>query len=299
VNQFNFFDSWWSPQRKGIVMLLVVTLLWSSAFVIVKQSLVTIPPSVLSFVRFLIAALSCSQFLVWNNPQLWLAGFELSIWTIAGYGTQAIGLQYTTVNRSAFISSLYVIGVPLLARILGHQIGKLLWVAAAIALVGVGLLSYDGSPPNLGDIWTLVTALFYTVYIWRVEAHTKQFRVMALSAAQLWGAALLALLWIVVTNPTWLQPQASLKLPWLDLIYLGLIPTGLATWVQLYGQRFVNATQAGILYTLEPVWASVLAAFFLGERLGTQGLLGAGCIVGATFISQMSNAKPRSPLPPP
>lgn len=82
-----------------------------------------------------------------------------------GYATQAIGLQYTSVSRSAFITALNVALVPLLLSLAGRKPGRL-WTAALLAFLGVGLLSYDPNQPplNPGDLWTLSTAFTYALF---------------------------------------------------------------------------------------------------------------------------------------
>lgn len=264
-------------------------MLWGSSFVVIKGALTDIPPSVVTAVRFSVAALCFTPFLKGDRRLIWI-GLELGVWIWGGYTTQAIGLLYTTVNRSAFITSLYVIGVPVVFWILGRSARWLFWVAAGLALFGVGLLSYEGTPPNLGDLWTLFTALCYTIYIWRLEGYATRFNVLSLSGTQLCWTALLSLLWVGVTQPVWLLPMSWGEIPWRSLVYLGIFVTALTTLFQTWGQRFVPATHASVLFTLEPVWASAIAFLAINERLGPQGLAGAGAIVVATLLCQFAGA---------
>lgn len=267
-------------------MLLGTCMLWGSAFLVVKGAVNEVPPSVLTFMRFAIAALCFLPFMT-RNRQVFRAGFELGLWGILGYGTQTIGLELTSINRSAFITSLYVILLPLLTWMLGRRSSWWIWLSAVLAFLGVGLLSYDGSPPNPGDYWTLAAALFYAIYIWRLEAYSTLFNALDLAGAQLFSGAAIALPWVLFTHPTWLKLSALPNLPWVELLYLAILCTACTTWMQTWGQQRVNAIQAAIILTLEPVWASVFALLFLDEVLGFQGYVGAAIIISATLISQM------------
>ena len=143
----------------------------------------------------------------------------------------------------------------------------------------MGFLSYDPRQPplNVGDLWTLLTALTYALYIVRLEVHAKAFPSLPLTAVQIFGTALLALPWALWEGVRWEG------IPWGAVFYLGVVATALTTWLQTWGQRYVPAPQAAILYTMEPVWATLFAFAVLGERLGFLGGLGAFLVVLATF----------------
>ncbi|MFN3369223.1 MAG: DMT family transporter, partial [Thermus sp.] len=205
-------------------------------------------------------------------------GMELAFWLLLGYASQAIGLMYTSASRSAFITALNVVLVPLILGLVGRRLGSV-WLAALLAFLGVGFLSYDPRQPplNVGDLWTLLTALTYALYIVRLEVHAKAFSSLPLTAVQIFGTALLALPWAFWEGVRWEG------IPWGAVLYLGVVATAFTTWLQTWGQRYVPAPQAAILYTMEPVWATLFAFAVLGEKLGLLGGLGAFLVVLATF----------------
>lgn len=276
-------------QLLGLLYLSLATLFWGSTFVLVKDSLETLGPGQINFVRFALATLVFVPFLFGRNPRLWRAGLELGSLLFIAYLTQTVGLQYTTASRSAFITTLYVVALPMLLGILGQRLGWPIWLAAGLAIVGVGLLSNDGTPPNHGDWWTLGTALCYTLYIWRMERFSQGFATLPLTGIQMLVVMLGSLVWMLWEEPNW----TASSFPFLELLYLGLVASALCVWLQALGQRSVPAPQAAVLFALEPVYAATFAYFWLGERLGLQGLAGAGLIVVATLISQLKSAKPR------
>lgn len=262
----------------GLLALNLLTLLWGTTFVVVKGAVGEMTPSLLVFLRFLLASLF---FLPWafRLPKgVWGPGMELAFWLLLGYASQAIGLMHTSASRSAFITALNVVLVPLILGLVGRRLGGV-WLAALLAFLGVGFLSYDPRQPplNVGDLWTLLTALTYALYIVRLEVHAKAFPSLPLTAVQIFGTALLALPWALWEGVRWEG------IPWGAVFYLGVVATALTTWLQTWGQRYVPAPQAAILYTMEPVWATLFAFAVLGERLGFLGGLGAFLVVLATF----------------
>jgi len=143
---------------RGIALLTFTTFLWGTTFIVTKHTLDHFPASELILGRFLVAGIIFLPFLRLGK-KLWLAAFELGFLLWVGFATQTIGLRYTTVDRSAFITAMHVIFVPVFAGMMGRSTRLLVWLAALVSLAGVGLLSHDGSPPNRGDLWTLACAI--------------------------------------------------------------------------------------------------------------------------------------------
>ncbi|RIH87173.1 DMT family transporter [Calidithermus roseus] len=279
----------------GLLYLNVATLLWGTTFVVIKQSLESLSASQITLARFAVAALCFVPFLLRLERRVWRAGLELGFYLWLGYATQAIGLEYTTASRSAFITTLYVVILPMFLGLIGHKLRLPVWAAAMMAIAGVGLLSYDGSPPNLGDVWTLGTALAYTFYIWRLEhfVAVRSYPTLPITGVQMLGVALLSGLWVAWEGPGW----SASGFPYAQMLYLGLVATALCIWLQALGQRTVPAPEAAIAFTLEPVYAAIFAYFLLGERLGVQGLVGGFLILGATLVSQLPQLlRPRKAL---
>lgn len=277
--------------RRGVLILTVITFIWGTTFVVVKKSLAEFPPGALVTARFLVAALAFTPFLR-AGWRLWLAAAELGVVLWIGYATQTIGLQYTSVGRSAFLTSLHVIFVPAFVGLLGRSSRRAIWIAAGIALLGVGLLSHDGSPPNVGDLWTTACALAWAIYITRLEMFAKQHPSKPLTVAHLWVVAALSLAWTLGARET------VGAIPWFAILYLGLAATALTTWLQTIGQRSVSAPQAAVLYTMEPVWAAMFGWFVLRERLGLLGWIGAALILAAAILTQVPIERRATPLQP-
>jgi drug/metabolite transporter (DMT)-like permease len=275
------------------VILTFTTFIWGTTFVVTKQSLNgQFPASLLVLARFLVAGVIFLPFLR-GGRKLWLAAGELGVLLWLGFALQTIGLRYTSATRSAFLTSMHVILVPAFSGLLGRSARSLIWVAAAMALLGCGLLSHDGSPPNIGDLWTVMCAVTWAIYIARLETFAQALPSKQLTAAHLWVVVALSAVW------TWQahEPIGG-DIPWFAIFYLGIAATAGTTWLQTVGQRWVSAPQAAVLYTMEPVWAAVFAWIILQERLGPRGWAGAGLILAAAAMTALpARSTGVSPVP--
>ena len=277
-------------QFRGVALLSFTTFIWGTTFVVTQGAIrQNFPASEIVLGRFLVAGIVFIPFLRLGK-KLWLAATELGITLWLGFATQTIGLRYTTVDRSAFITCMHVIFVPVLVGIMGRRTRWIVWFAAVVALSGVFLLSNDGARPNIGDAWTLGCAVVWAVYIARLENYTRALPSRALTAAHLWVVVLLSALWTGCTGvshgPT----------PWWAILYLGLFATAATTWFQTLGQKWVSASQAAVLYTMEPLWAALFAWIVLGNVLGIPGRIGGAMILAAAILTQLPSG-PRRLIP--
>jgi drug/metabolite transporter (DMT)-like permease len=279
--------------RVGVLALILVTVVWGTTFPVIKVTVAEVSASVLVLVRFLLAAVAATC-LVRTTRLPVGPGLELGFWLWLGYACQAHGLQFTSVGRSAFITSISVVLVPAFVGALGRKVSAWVWLSAVLALAGVALLTADGGPPNKGDAWTVVTAVAYAWYVIRLEFHAAREPSRQLAAAQLWGVVPFAAAWVAAD--AWLgdlRASPAVAAPWLAILYLALAATALTAWLQTEGQRRVPAPEAAVIYTMEPLWAAILGGAFLGERLGLSGTCGAALILLAVLASQAASLSGR------
>ena len=290
------------PRRAGIFTLVLITLVWGTTFVIVKETVTTVSPALLLALRFTVAAL----LLAWVRPsrKALVPGLILGVLSFLGFATQTIGLVSTTASKAAFITGLSVILTPLFSALyfryrgFRHSVPLRAYLAAAVALVGLGLMSLTGAQGlTAGDVWILGTAVFYAFYILYLGEVAPKYGALELSAVQFWPMALLA--WV------WAAPQLgqlgslSAGSVW-SIVYLGAVATALVSVLQARAQRVVNAHVAALIFVLEPVFAALFAYLLLGERLGVWGWVGAGLVGVAMLFSELKLEKEGGlePTPP-
>lgn len=192
------------------------------------------------------------------------------------------------------------------ARVLyGRAIAPAAWASAALALVGTGLLTYDGAPPSLGDAFSVAAAAASALFILRMEAASRiEVSAPALNAVTLSSVAVLTGVWTIGDIIIDIMNGASStqllhaitpgsNTAWGAVAYLAIITTALCNLLQTVGQRAVPAERAAVVFALDPVYAAVFAWLLLGESLGTQGLAGAGMIMAAAVLSGFAD-RPKS-----
>lgn len=311
----NVSGSWWtriqgsvSSRVRGLLLLNVLTLLYGSNISVVKEAEELLDPATFSTGRFAFAALLFIPFIpaAFKSSITRKAGLELGIWAAFAYLAQAYGVVTTDAGRASFISSFTVIEIPILAGLFGAKIPKVTWVAAAAAIFGVNLLETTGGHPSLeGDFWTIMSAFLFGVHMLRSEHHSKHLAhdaALPLIGMQLLTITTLYTFWTLYVkaqsgdlasmvsyfNGDWPSALSAAKsVPWLAMIYTGLISTAFCLWIEVVALRDVSATEAAMVYTLEPLYGAGFAWTLLGERWGLKGWIGAALILSGSLASQI------------
>ncbi|MDX2243704.1 MAG: DMT family transporter [Leptolyngbyaceae cyanobacterium bins.302] len=276
-----------TDHTKGILLLLVTTVVWGTSFPLLKQVLQDLTPPMILAVRFTVAAIAFIPYLYRLKLKLLRDGAILGLIYFTECLLALLGLETISAHRSAFIISLNVILVPLLGSFLGQRVSLRILAAGGVAIAGMSLLSWETGSLGWGDLLTFGCAIGVAIYILTLEVMTPQHSPLPLVAVQLGTMAILSMGWAVLSFPGQLSEVfIAIKPHFNTLLYLGLGVSGLPLWTQALAQRWVPASEAALLYTLEPVFASAFSFAWLGETLGTQAVFGAGLILAATLLSQ-------------
>jgi drug/metabolite transporter (DMT)-like permease len=276
-------------QNVGVLLLLIVTLIWGTTFPGVKIVTQALTPGELVAARFLISALLFAPFLRGSSLTLWRDATLLGVLLFASFITQAVGIQSISSGRAAFITGLNVIFVPLALPFLGKSVPKVAFIAAFLALAGIGIMSLDAGALqfSIGDLWTLGCAGSYAAYVLLLDRVSSRHPSLQLSAVQVSVVGILGVLWAL---PGLLEhgiPKALFGSSLLPVLYLGVVAAGLTTLLQTVAQKAVPVFQAAVLYSLEPVFAALFSYWWLGEVLNLNGWIGAGLVLVAMMLSQI------------
>ena len=269
--------------HRGILLLVLTTVVWGTSFPLLKYTVGYLSPAVILTARFTIAAIAFAPWLRQLNPRLLRDGALLGSLYFAECTIAVIALETISANRAAFILSLNVILVPLLGAFLGRKLPLRIAIAAGLAIVGVGILSWEGGGVTLGDWLTLGCAFGAATYILLLETLTPRHPSLPLVATQLMVTALLSWVWAV---PQLVEQFETIIDHGSTLLYIGLLVTAMPVWTQALAQRWIASYEAALIYTLEPVFAGLFSFWFLGETLGIRGVAGASLVLLATVISQ-------------
>ncbi|XP_061992428.1 uncharacterized protein LOC133710387 [Rosa rugosa] len=295
-----------SKKVRSILLLNVITVVYASNFSIVKEVEAVIDPAAFTVVRFAMSAVPFIPFVfrARGDVDTRNAGIELGFWVSLGYLMQALGLLTSDAGRASFLSMFTVIIVPLLDGMLGAIVPARTWFGALMSIVGVGLLESSGSPPNVGDLLNFLSAVFFGVHMLRTEhisRNTKKENFLPLLGYEICVVAFLSTIWYLIGawsggglhdfNPslwTWeMFWEWMVVFPWIPALYTGIFSTVLCLWVEMGAMHDVSATETAIIYGLEPVWGAGFAWFFLGERWGSTGWIGAALVLGGSLTVQI------------
>ncbi len=269
----------------GALTLVLVTIIWGTTFVVVKEALDTIPVALLLALRFTMAGL----LLAWArfDRKAIVPALILGLLSFAGFATQTLGLTITSASNAAFITGFSVILTPIIGALFwGKRLAPRVFLAAVVALAGLALMTlrHGVASVNAGDLWVLLTAVSYALYILYLGEVARKVPVASLVMMQHIPMALLAWLWAV--PEAHLLPTVPLN-TYLAIGYLALVATALVGILQTYAQRVVPAHLAALIFVLEPVFAALFAYILIGERLGGWGLAGAGLMLAAMVIAEL------------
>jgi drug/metabolite transporter (DMT)-like permease len=293
-------------QFRGILALLLVTLVWGTTFPAMKDLTVYFSPVWIIFLRFALAAVLLAPFLYKAGRDDLVSGGLLGVLLFFCYVFQVEGLALTTSNRNAFICGLNVLVVPLLGVVAGKMPEKRIAYALLLAIAGLTALCWDGGAWGRGDTLALLGAFAFGVYIKMMEFRTRRAsRLMTLTAAQILTVALCAAVWLLareVPRTTidagndfanyWAYIAQGIGQHAVNLGYLGVVATAAIISLQGWGQARSTANEAAVIYAFEPAAAAFFAFFWLGETLTARGWMGAVLLIAGMIVSQW-NAAPR------
>lgn len=280
-----------SKKNKADMSLILVTVGWGASFILAKQALGTLEVFNFLALRFLLAfAISLVIFIkpmMRMNRETFQYGIGLGIVLFLGFSIQTLGLSYTSVSKSAFITGLSVVMVPLLLAVIGKKLPQPRVVVGSLtAVAGLGMLTMTGSAltVNLGDILTLISAVFFALHIVGVGSVPRTIKAIPMAILQIGTVGFLSLAMTLTTETPTLTMGADL---WFNIFVLALVCTAGAYIVQNVAQQYTTATRTALIYAMEPVFAAVCGFILLGEVLGLAGIGGAGLILAGTLISEL------------
>ena len=202
-----------------------------------------------------------------------------------GINLQQVGLLFTSVTNSGFITGLYVIVVPLLGLLLGQRSHLGTWIGASLAVVGMGLLSIgDNFQVASGDLLQLAGALAWGVHVLLVGHYSSRHDATVLSILQFGVCAVLSLALALAFEPI---QSAGVVLALPELLYGGVIAAGIGYTLQVFAQRGAIASHAAVIFSLEAVFAAFFGAWLLGEALSGRGYLGCVLMFAGMLAAQL------------
>jgi drug/metabolite transporter (DMT)-like permease len=293
------------PRYLAELALVVNTIVWGATFTLVKSALGGVSAILFLALRFSLA--SGALALIFHKPlaqffhkparrAAWKGaapGLLVGLFLFLGYLLQTQGLRYTSAPKSAFLTGLTSVLVPLFASSvygIKPRISEVFGLLTALAGLGLMTLPDASGSINRGDVLTLFGAAAFAAHIVTLGHFSRSMRFEVLSVAQVGTAAVLSLglfPWAETPHVEW-QPTVL----WAILI-TGLLATALAFTVQAWAQKFTTSTRTALIYMLEPVVAWMTSYLLAGEGLSRRAAAGAALILGGVLLVELKPVNPR------
>lgn len=276
--------------------LLLAGLIWGTGFVVMKNALDLLPPAWLLCLRFGMASLILLA-VFWKklpatNRYTVIASLICGAFLLAGYYVQTLGLALTTAGNNAFITSFYVVLVPLLHWAFSRKKpGAHVFAAAVLCLAGVGVIALSGGlRVNMGDLLTLLCGVFYAFHIVAVSRASKYITDMyVFTGLQFLWCALFAGTIGVISEPFPSPAVLFSAKTLLPLFYLGLCCTLLALTLENVALKYAPPAGASLLMSTESPFGFLAGIVFLHEPFTLRFLMGAVLITGSIVLSELGD----------
>ncbi len=279
-------------------LLLLVALIWGSAFVAQNLGMASVGPYTFTGARFLLGALIVLPLALRErrqrpatSPALRRSDFAaigmLGVLLFLGAAFQQIGIMTTSVTNAGFLTALYVPLVPILMCLVHRETPHWsVWPAALGCVIGTWLLTGAGKIAiSAGDLWVLASTGFWAVHVLLVGRIAERLAApFMVACGQFLVVAVAGLAVAAAFEPITL---AGLTAGAGAILYTGVFSVGIAFTGQVVGQRYTPAADASIIMSAETVFAALFGAWWLGERLTPTGFAGCALILFCILAVQL------------
>lgn len=292
---------------RNSILLLLTAVIWGTAFVAQSVGMDYIGPFTFNAARFLIGGTVLIPLIVYRskkNPLLknqtlegkrknqktaWIGGVCCGIALCGASLLQQMGIQHTTVGKAGFITTLYIIIVPLIELFFGKKIAKKIWLGAVMAVIGLYLLCINENfSIGKGDFLILVCAILFAIHILIIDHFSPKADGVVLSAIQFFVSGFISVIGaILVENP---NPAAMLDAI-VPILYAGVMSCGVAYTLQVIGQKNISPTVASMILSLESVISVLAGWIILGEELSAKEIVGCVIVFMAVVLVQLPEKK--------
>ncbi len=280
---------------KGSLTLILATIIWGSTFVAQSVGVEKIGPFSFLAIRSMLAVLFLLLVLfitkrkdfvkIITDPRLWKAGIPCGIALFAATGFQQVGLIYTTAGKAGFITTMYIVLVPIFGMFIKRKPPKTVGISVLLAAIGLYLISGAGVQSiNIGDVLMLCCAVAFAVQILIVDRVAGELDAIAFNIAQALVCSVISGIVMLFTEEVVVADVLSC---WFPLCYAGILSMGVAYTLQIVGQKSLEPTTASLLMSFESVFAALSGWLLLNEHFTlTEGI---GCILvfGAIILTQI------------
>ena len=286
-----------NKELRSSILLLLTAAIWGFAFVAQRIGMDYLGPFTFNAIRFALGSISLVPVIYFlgngkknrkqdkiSRKRLIIYGMIAGSVLFTGATLQQIGLKYTTAGNAGFITSLYIVIVPILGLFLRQRSNIYIWSGAIVAAVGLYFLSITSDfTIQFGDLLQLIGAFFWASHIIVIGYFVKDANPIKLSSVQFAMCSILSLVAALFTETIEIQGIVSAAVP---ILYGGLMSVGIAYTLQVVAQKDAKPSHAAIALSMEAVFAAIGGIILLGESMGIRGYFGAFLMLLGMLLSQ-------------
>ena len=291
------------------ILLLLTAIIWGSAFVAQKSGMDYVEPFTFNGIRTFIGGLVLIPVIFFmekknppeeisreektkKNKELLIGGICCGLALFAASSLQQFGVSYTTAGKAGFITTIYVVFVPIISVLLRKKVRPIMWLCVAMGAVGLYLLCMTDASFRLtfGDTLVLLCAVAFAVHILTVDHFSPKMDGIKLSCIQFLTVGIVSMVCMFIFEHPDIHAILDCAVP---LLYAGVLSCGLGYTFQVVAQKHAEPTVASLLMSLESVFAVVFGALLLHETMSMRELSGCLIIFIAVIISQLPEKKPQ------
>lgn len=293
-----------NKEVKSVLILLLTAAIWGFAFVAQRLGMQHVGAFTFNGVRFALGSISLLPVIYFfgkksteNKDETEEAdlkttvksGILLGCVLFIAASLQQVGLIYTTAAKAGFITSLYIVLVPILGIFLKQKTHTATWLGAMTAVVGLYFLSInEGFTIEFGDFLEIIGAFFWAAHIQLIDRFVRNMDAIKLSSVQFATCSVLSLIVAFIFEDVNLSGLTSAIVP---ILYGGIMSAGVAYTLQAIGQKHAKPSHAAIALSMEAVFAAIGGLLLLNEILPARGYLGCALMLLGMLIAQSENFK--------
>lgn len=292
-------------QFKGSLTLVLATIIWGSTFIFQRMAAGDIGPFTFQTSRCLLGILvllpviwlfdkkkpdNKSYVARWMDKKLWFGGLLCGLPLFLACNLQQIGLADTDAGKSAFLTAMYIVIVPIIGIFLKKKTTILVPISVLLAVIGLYFLSCVGvTSISLSDLLLLGCAVMFAVQITFVDMFADKVDPLRLNVVQVLVCTILSGISAIIfrENITWQAISGN----WIPIAYAGILSMGAAYCMQILGQRDVEPATASLIMSLEAVFALLCGAIFLQETMTVWEQIGCALMFVAVVLPQIPTKK--------
>lgn len=297
-------DFMMTKEIKSVFILLLTAAIWGLAFVAQRMGMEHVGAFTFNGIRFALGSVSLLPVIYFFNKSSKAenssaekvdADLKTTIKSgaIAGCilfiaaSLQQVGLIYTTAAKAGFITSLYIVLVPILGIFLKQKTYPTTWIGAVTAAVGLYFLSINEDfTIQFGDLLQLIGAFFWAAHIQVIDKFVKNVNAIKLSSVQFAVCSVLSIVTAIIFEDISISGIYDALVP---ILYGGIMSVGVAYTLQAVGQRHAKPSHAAIALSMEAVFAAIGGILILNETMPMRGYLGSALMLAGMLITQTEN----------